>query len=96
MFIAQSTLEAWLDAGKAEVNDQIVHLKKLRREYAIEPAVKFLAVMPEDRGGKLIGKVLSEKRVLELGGEILGDSVLFGETAFQVQSGYVGTLKGQG
>jgi hypothetical protein len=93
MFIAQSTLEAWVDSGNVEVHEHIVHLRKIRRSYTIEPAVKFLAVVPDDRGQKLIGKVLTEKRIVELGGELLGDSVLFGETAFVVEPGYVGTLE---
>ena len=93
MFIAQSTLEAWVDSGNVEVDENRVHLKKVRRTYTIEPAVKFLSVVPDDRGLRLIGKVLTEKRILELGGEILGDSVLFGETAFQVVPGYVGMIE---
>lgn len=93
MFIAQSTLEAWVDSGNVDVHEHVVFLKKSRRSYNIEPAVKFLSVVPADRGEKLIGKVLTEKRIVELGGEILGDSVLFGETAFVVQPGYVGTLQ---
>lgn len=94
MFIAQSTLEAWVDSGNVEVRENLVVLKKIHRSYTIEPAVKFLAVVPEDRGQKLLGKVLTEKRIVELGGELLGDSVLFGETAFVVAPGYVGTMKG--
>ena len=94
MFIAQSTLEAWVDSGHVDVRENVAYLKKVHRAYTLEPAVKFVSVVPSDRGQKLIGKVLTERRIIELGGELLGDSVLFGETAFQVEPGFVGTLEG--
>lgn len=93
MFIAQSTLEAWMDSGNVEVRENFVFLKKAHRTYMIEPAVRFVSVVPEDTGASLIGKVLTERRILELGGELLGNSVLFGESAFHVEPGYVGTLR---
>ncbi len=52
-----------------------------------------MSVVPQGRGAELIGKVLTDNRIQELGGEIMGDSVLFGESAFEVEAGYVGTLQ---
>jgi hypothetical protein len=92
MFIAQSTLEAWVDSGNVEMREHMVVLKKAGRSYHLEPAVRFLSVVPQDAAPKLIGKVLTERRIGELGGELLGDSVLLGELAFEVQPGYIGTL----
>lgn len=96
MFIAQTTLEAWLDTGNVEVRENLVHLRKLARTYLLEPAVRFVSVVPEGSAPTLIGKVLTERRILDLGGELLGNSVLFGESAFVVEPGYVGTLDGPG
>ena len=93
MFIAQSTLEAWTESGHADVTAETVRLHNARRAYLLEAAVRFLSVVPESAGTDLLGKVLTEARILELGGELLGDSVLFGEAAFQVESGFVGTLR---
>ncbi len=93
MFIAHSTLETWLDSGHVDVDDQIVVLKNHQRSYHLQAAVRFLSVVPQGRGAELIGKVLTESRIQELGGEIMGDSVLFGESAFEVEAGYVGTLQ---
>ncbi|MCK6549548.1 hypothetical protein L6R52_27175 [Myxococcota bacterium] len=95
MFIAQSTLEAWMDTGNVDVRENLVVLTKLQRSYTIEPAVRFVSVVPDEGAASgLIGKVLTERRILELGGEILGNSVLFGESAFVVEAGYVGVLDG--
>jgi hypothetical protein len=93
MFIAQSTLEAWVDSGKVEVSENIAYLKKSGRAYILEPAVRFVSVVPEGTAPSLIGKVLTEQRIIELGGELMGNSVLFGEAAFSVEQGYVGTLR---
>lgn len=93
MFIAQATLEAWVDSGSVEMESSFVVLKNHARTYDLQPAVRFLSVVPEEAAPDLIGKVLTEQRVTELGGEMMGDSVLFGEAAFQVEPGYVGTLR---
>lgn len=96
MFIAQSTLEAWMDSGRVQVVDNRVVLEKLDRTYLIEAAVRFVSVVPEGAAPTLLGKVLSEKRIIEIGGELLGDSVLFGDAAFHVVPGYIGTLVDRG
>jgi len=94
MFISQSTLETWLDSGNADVDNDVVFLKNVGRAYDLAPAVRFLSVVPEGAAPDLLGKVLTEKRILELGGEIMGTSVLFGDAAFEVEGGFVGTLRG--
>lgn len=96
MFIAERTLEAWLDTGNVDVDAEVVRLNNHGRQYALEPAVRFLSVVPEGAAPDLIGKVLTTKRIAELGGELMGDSVLFGEAAFEIEAGYVGTLQGAG
>lgn len=91
MFIAQSTLEGWMDSGRAALDGDQVRLKA-GWTYQLDAAVRFVSVVSAPRDVHLIGKVLSEARVSELGGELLGDSVLFGDAAFQVEAGYIGTL----
>ncbi len=93
LFIAQSTLEAWLDTGNVDVQETVVSLRHLSKAYDLIPAVRFLSCVPETAAPDLIGKVLTEKRISELGGELLGQSVLFGEAAFEVEPGFVGTLR---
>lgn len=93
MFIAHSTLEAWVDSGNVDVGENVVTLQKIGRQYDLEPAVRFLAVVPDGAAPELIGKVLTNDRIVELGGELMGDSVLFGEAAFEVETGFVGNLR---
>ncbi|MEQ9503838.1 MAG: hypothetical protein RIT81_43690 [Deltaproteobacteria bacterium] len=93
MFIAHSTLEAWVDSGNVDVANNVVVLNNLGRAYELSPAVRFLSVVPEGAAPELLGKVLTEQRIVELGGELMGESVLFGEAAFEVETGFVGTLR---
>ena len=91
MFIAQATLEAWMDGGRARLEGSVVDLERARAAYALEPAVRFVSAIGDSETDNLVGKVLSQARVVELGGEVLGDSVLFGDVAFQIEPGFIGT-----
>ena len=92
MFIAQTTLEAWMDSGRAELKGDFVHLERSHHVYRLDAAVRFISAVVTTDAEELVGRVLTEQRLSELGGELLGDSVLFGEAAFQIESGYIGTL----
>lgn len=96
MFIAQRTLEAWLETGNVQVDNTVVTLQNLGRSYDLTPAVRFVKVVPEGSAPDVIGKVLTEERISALGGELMGGSVLFGETAFEVEPGFVGRLRDAG
>ncbi|MGF1509548.1 MAG: hypothetical protein ACFB9M_08610 [Myxococcota bacterium] len=92
MFIAQKTLEQWLDREDVEVEGNRVAFRRLGRTYRIQAAVRFREVASEQSSSALIGKVLTEAQIVDHGGELMNDSVLFGDVAFTVEPGYVGTL----
>lgn len=89
IFLPQATVEAWLDANRAELGDQIITFQDRPGAYRIEPAVRFRKAIPEGPS-RLLERVLTESQVTELGGELLGDSVLFGDVGFEVEGGFVG------
>lgn len=93
MFVAQSTLESWLESGKVDFDGAVVTLTRHQKSYALEPAVQFLSVVDGGEDAGLVGRVLPEGKINELGGELLGDSVIFGDLAFQVRSGYIAILR---
>lgn len=94
MFVAQTTLEAWLDSGKVEFDGRVVRLKSQGVAFDLESAVRFVSIIDGVEDSNLLGKVLPESRIKDLGGEVLGDSVVFGEIAFQVRPGYIATRQG--
>lgn len=97
MFIAQATLEAWVESGQAYLQGASVALGGEDQTYTLEDAVRFRAIISDDPVGatsevqSLIGRVLDRQKLAEFGGECLDDTVLFGDTAFTVELGYIGT-----
>lgn len=89
MFVAQETLEAWLDSGQVEMNGNAVRLDRLATTFDLEPAVRVVRLVEGAGPVDLIGRVLAESAIGKSGGELLGDSVVFGEIAFEVVSGFI-------
>ena len=92
MFVAQTTLEIWIDSGLVDFTGNSVHLQKSGATYDLEPAVRFVGIVDGLQESTLLGKVLTEERIVQAGGELLGDSVMFGEVAFQVIAGFIATM----
>lgn len=89
VFFPQSSLDGWLDSGRARlVDDRLV----LPGGHALElqEALRFLAEVADgtDPHG-LVGKVKSIEEVTVLGGEHQADSVLLGDNAYQVAEGFL-------
>lgn len=89
LFVPQSTLEAWLDRADVRIEGQRVWLGG-SVPFRLEAAVRFTAAIPEGPS-RLLGGAMYETRVTELGGELLGDSVLFQDVGFSVENGYIAT-----
>jgi hypothetical protein len=94
MFVSQTTLETWIDSGVAHVAATRVTLRATGDSFDLEPAVRFLATLPDREPSRLLGKVVTEAKVVELGGEVMGDSVLFGDAGFTIEPGYIATRPG--
>jgi hypothetical protein len=93
VFIAQSTLQEWADAGKVRLEDDILVLLKERRQVSLRPAVRFTQVIgaTADPNG-LVGKVKTQAQLAELKAEHYMDSVLMGDVGYQVIEGFLGDL----
>ncbi len=60
------------------------------RSYALEPAVRFLKVLGEEKDlNGLLHKVKSTVQLKELGAEPAGDSCILGDVAYEVQPGFL-------
>jgi hypothetical protein len=94
VFIAQSTLQQWADAGKVRLDDTTLHLLKEGRSVLLQAAVRFtkLTVGDEDPHA-LLGKVKTADQLREMGAEHYMDSVIHGDTAYEVVEGFMGDLQ---
>ena len=60
------------------------------RRYAVVPAVRFIKVAGSAPDAeKLVGKVKTNARLREMKAEHVGDSVLIGDTAYEVEAGFM-------
>jgi hypothetical protein len=93
LFVSQAMLDAWAEQGKIELDGPKMALRShegVGRSFALEPALRFLQVVgAETDPHALVGKVKPEARLRELGGERLGESVVLGDVAYEVQTGFL-------
>jgi hypothetical protein len=93
LFVSQAMLETWAEQGKIDFAGNVLTLLAgdgQGRSYALEPAVRFLEVLggDEDPHG-LVHKVKSLAQLKAIGAEPVGDSCILGETAYEVQPGFL-------
>lgn len=92
VFLPQYVLDGWLAAGKAELASGQLTTKPDGRRYRVVESVRVLA---EVTGGSdsygLVGKVKPLLYVRELGAELLGDSMVLDDNAYDVVLGWVAT-----
>jgi hypothetical protein len=91
LFISQGRLDAWALEERVKIDADVMTLAGDGRSFRLRTAVRFLKVSGDgaDPNG-LVGKVKSLDDVSSLGGEQFMESVLLGETAYDVQSGFLG------
>jgi hypothetical protein len=89
MFVSQATLEAWLESERADMDGRSVTVRATGERFDLEPAVRFVETIPDPAPSRLLGQVAPERAVVAAGGELLGDSVLFGDAGFTVEPGYI-------
>jgi hypothetical protein len=90
LFLPQATLEEWAGAEKADFRDgKLILTEGKGASYAAFPAVHFKALVSGNDDKKLVAKVKSHDQLKALGAEHFADSVLMGETAYEVIEGFL-------
>jgi hypothetical protein len=95
VFFPQEALDYLLSENKIDLTTNLLTMRGEGRTYKIVEAVHVLA---EVSGGQdpyeLIGKVKTRGYVAELGAELLGNSMIIGDNAYDVIPGWVGAPVG--
>jgi hypothetical protein len=89
LFLPQAQLEEWALEDKADVKDGQLVVTGEQGVYPVTPAVHILAVVSGEDSQGLVTKVKTEDQLRTLGAEQMADSVLLGETAYEVVPGYL-------
>jgi hypothetical protein len=93
LFIAQQTLDAWVDQDKVEFDANVMTIKADGRSFKMVEAVRFVKVEggEEDKPG-LLGRVKTNDQLQTMGAERYRDSVLYQDIAYKVQEGFIGEV----
>jgi len=97
IFFPQAALDQWVGDGIVEISGDILTITAEGRSYRMIEAARFLSeVAGAGDENDLVGKVVSRVFLSELGAEVLEDSVILGENAYDVVCGFlaapIGTL----
>ncbi len=93
LFFSQRILDALSDEGKIALDGSTLTLLATddRPRFALEPAYRFLATAdgsPDPHA--LLGTYKYARELREMHAEVYGDSVLYADTAYQVDPGFIG------
>jgi hypothetical protein len=89
LFLSQQMLEDWAATDKADVHDNGLLLAGQPVRYPVVPAVHVTQLVSGPDELKLLRKVKTDAQLQAIGAERLSDSVVAGDTAYDVVSGYV-------
>jgi hypothetical protein len=91
LFISQGRLDAWSAEDRVKIQDDIMTLAGDGRSFRLKPAIRFLKVAGNGADpNQLIGRVKLLEDLTRMGGEQFMESVILGETAYDIQSGFLG------
>jgi len=91
VFFPQAALDEWITENRVDLKNDELLIKSEGRRYRIIEAVRVLCeVTGAEDPNELIGRVKSRAFLGELGAEILENSMIIGDNAYDVIQGFVG------
>ena len=90
IFLPQDVVDSWITADKVELAGEILTFRESGLALRVVPGFYFDHVSGgSDEGVKLLGRAKSKAAVAALGAEVYMSSLILGETAYEVQPGYI-------
>jgi hypothetical protein len=89
LFVSQELLDQWSGEGKVELEGNVLKLINEGRFFEIQPGVRFVKLAAGEDRQQLNCKVKTESQMAAMGAELYMNSVLVGEDAYDVQTGFL-------
>jgi hypothetical protein len=90
VFITQDAIDTWLASDRVQVTGDAITFRETGASARLVPGYYFARLQAGDDGqNRLLGRVKANAAVLALGAEAYMDSVILGENAYEVESGFV-------
>jgi len=93
LFLSQSQLDTWLNAGLVELAQDTLTVTADNASFPVVPAVHVKAVVDGTDSAKLVGKVKAVEALRMGGAEISLGAVVLGDSAYEVDDGFMVTLQ---
>lgn len=90
LFVPQALLDKWSEQGRVRVDGKVLTLlDTTNKAFQLTSAVRFVRLEAGQDKSKLLGKVKTTDALKQMGAEVVMHSVLLGETAYEVQQGFL-------
>lgn len=89
LFVSQELLDQWSGEGKVELVNTTLTLTGENRSFEIQPGVRFVKLAAGEDRQDLTGRVKTEFQMSQINAELYMNSVLVGEDAYDVQTGFL-------
>lgn len=91
VFIPQAVIDGWVASDRVEISGDVLTFRADAVALRVSAASYFKTVSAgSDAPFGLLGRVKSEEEIARLGAEAYMSSVIVGETAYEVEPGFVG------
>ncbi len=89
LFVPQSVLDKWSEQGRIQVDGNVLTILGENKNFALTSAVRFIKMEAGDDTAGLLQKVKTTDALKQMGAEHYMESVILGESAYQVQQGFL-------
>jgi len=93
LFIHQETLDQWSEQNKISLENDLMYIPETQTYHRLISAYLFDSIVSQEKDPHaLVGKVLTSEALKEMKAEPYMDSVIYGEDAYEVFSGFIAML----
>jgi hypothetical protein len=89
LFVPQSVLDKWSEKGRVELKGHVLTLIREKKSFQLTGAVRFVKMEAGEDLKGLLHKVKTLDALKQMGAEHYRESVILGESAYQVQQGFL-------
>src|SRR4051812_24421388 len=89
LFVPQSVLDKWSEQGRIAVDGNVLTILGEKKSFALTSAVRFIKMEAGEDNVGLLQKVKTTDALKQMGAEHYMESVILGESAYQVQQGFL-------
>jgi len=89
LFVPQSVLDKWSEKDRVELNGHVLTLLREKKSFRLTSAVRFVKMEAGEDLKGLLQKVKTLDALKQMGAEHYRESVILGDSAYQVQQGFL-------